>query len=123
MTRNRFWIIALILLCPTAGHAQDWHGTEKVNVMTDAKLTEYTLTGKFIKPPSRGAIDPPRLVVECAHGVGSKPDHRLNSYLIVGAVLDSASVQYRLDDRKPQPGLHWESCQRIFPACSSIFRS
>ena len=76
--------------------------------MTDAKLTEYTLNGKFIKLPSRGTIDAPRLVVQCAHGVGSKPGHRLASYLVVGAVLDSASAQYRLDDRKPQPGLHWE---------------
>ena len=87
--------------------AQDWYASEKVDLLTDVKSTEFTLVGKFIKPPIRG-VGVPRLVVQCDHGSGSRSGRRAASYLVVSAVLQSTSVNFRIDDGKPQTGFNWK---------------
>jgi hypothetical protein len=96
------------LLASGIAEAETWQATEKTDVLTDARSTEYVLAGKFINVPTRGGSNSPRLVVQCAHGVGSKPGHRIASYLIVGTVLQSTEVGFRIDDGKAQPGFNWK---------------
>jgi len=82
--------------------AQTWQAMEQVNVLTDAKSTLFTLSGKFTQGPTLGALISPVLRASCSS------HSRSNSYtLLVGTTLASADAVYRLDDRKAQPGVGW----------------
>jgi hypothetical protein len=96
------WVIVSTALIVNIAFAQVWKSVEAVSVLNDSRSTRFTLDGKFITPPQRSAVSAPSMVVQCSHGAGDKPGKRIASWLIVGAILDSPYMDFRIDEGKPQ---------------------
>lgn len=97
-----------LLVCLSAS-AQEWQTTPKSDPLTGRFYTLFTLTGKFLTPPSRGSGEPPVISLRC----DPSPNHSkisgklLDGFIVVNTVIDlkngtEPTVQYRLDDGKLQ---------------------
>jgi hypothetical protein len=87
-----------------------WQKDEKTDALRETHYLQFSLPGRFLRPPRQPDPPPPKLVLQCLPGEHSVGNHlfangkRLASYLFVGPVLDShltgLVVQYRLDGGK-----------------------
>lgn len=126
---KRFLILVLaapLLSLPSC--AQTWEKLDKKDAFTGNSYIQYSLTGKFLTPPRDGAVDAPRIVLECLPGEKKfsgkwySAGQFIKGYIAVGAILNDTTngvaVSYRRDDGKPQSAFWSISTDRngLFPS-------
>lgn len=97
---------------------QQWRQSQETDARRGTTYTQFTLAGKFLKPPRNGGSDRPTLVVKCTPAKHSRgPNGRFSAgSLRVGTLLKidwvepevihgigyypKVSVRYRLDEGK-----------------------
>jgi hypothetical protein len=127
MMAKAYLTLAAVLLVAISTFGQSpsqWVQFRKDDPLRGASFQEFTLTGKFVTPPSHGSSTHPALVVHCTPGSyahGKARGKFVDGYISVGAVLNSevgkdgeyVPVQIRLDDRKLQQDFWSPSTNRM----------
>jgi hypothetical protein len=113
-----------------SGWAQaEWIRTEKTDPLTGSPFVRFTLEGKFVQAPSKGAAEKPTFVLECdpskTKWKGTVHGKLLNGFIVIGATLDShvitasagllkgsanvssVAVMYRRDDEHKIQHTEW----------------
>jgi hypothetical protein len=101
-------LVVMMLAYAASMWGQQWQTDTKTDALTGQSYVSYTLTGKYLTPPSQNPDTPPTIKLRC----DPKPHHRaagklLAGFIIVNTVLDldnggHSTVKYRLDDGKLQ---------------------
>ncbi len=101
-------LVIMLLMCAASMWGQQWKTDTKTDALTGESFVSYTLTGKYLTPPSQNPDTPPTIKLRC----DPKPHHRVSGkllagFIVVNTVLDlenggHSTVKYRLDDGKPQ---------------------
>lgn len=106
----------LFFLLAVPAFSQEWKKEEKTDPLRETRFLQFSLEGKYLRPPSKAAeLTSPLMVIRCAPGrfaFGHARGKFLEGYVVVGGVVDSnmqgvregLNVQFRLDDRKLQAG-------------------
>ncbi len=101
---------------PSSAHV--WRQSQKTDAARGITYTQFTLTGKFPKPPQPEVTNRPALVVDCAPNKRSRESKFASAELLVGVPLKidyvepseirgtsyypKVAVRYRVDDAKEE---------------------
>jgi hypothetical protein len=96
-------LIGILILSLSAG-AQEWASSAKTDQLSGKPYTEYTLTGKFLTPPTPPfqANFQPAILLRCDPARHGRISGKLvEGFIVVGTVVD-LPMQFRLDEGKVQ---------------------
>lgn len=110
------YLITLMLLCSLSAYSQEkWRRMEGTDSFANIPTVTFSLTGKFLTPPSSSRLDAPTWITVCTpkashNGKNLYDGQLMKSYIDFGTVLHSATlsqvaVSYRLDDSKAKTEL------------------
>jgi hypothetical protein len=74
----------------------EWIRAEKTDPLTNSPFVRFTLDGKFLQAPSKGAGEKPTFVLECdpskTKWKGTVHGKLLNSFIVIGTTVDSRMI-------------------------------